>query len=241
MSRFTSRAQRGAPRYRRAEPRLRREELIEATLTCLRKFGHDGASARRIGAAAGVSPGLIHHHFPSIATLIAAAYEQLAMQLLESIRRYALDHECTPLERLRRFFQASFAPHMLDPALFKAWLVFWSQISHDPQMRAVHERTWGAYRATLETMLAELRRTAAAPAFDVRLAALALSALLDGLWVESSLNPRGVAPAEAVSLCEDWTRALCAGALPGLRAPGRRGPAQSTPRSRVRRPRSART
>ena len=67
------------PKFRRAPPRLRREALIEATLACLRQFGHDGLSVRRIGAEAGVSPGLINHHFPSLSALVAASYETLAI------------------------------------------------------------------------------------------------------------------------------------------------------------------
>ena len=46
---------------------------------------------------------------------------------------------------------------------------------------------------------------------------IGLAALLDGLWIEASLNPRTFKPATAVALCEDWTNALCAGAFPALR------------------------
>ena len=71
------------PKFRRAPPTVRREALVEATLACLRKWGHEGLSVRRIGAAAGVSPGLITHHFPSVSALIAASYETLSMSLLQ--------------------------------------------------------------------------------------------------------------------------------------------------------------
>jgi DNA-binding transcriptional regulator YbjK len=37
---------RHVPKFRRATPELRREALIEATLRCLKKFGHDGISRR---------------------------------------------------------------------------------------------------------------------------------------------------------------------------------------------------
>ncbi|MGH8303923.1 MAG: TetR/AcrR family transcriptional regulator, partial [Steroidobacteraceae bacterium] len=77
------------PKFRRAPPTARRESLIEATLACLRKYGHEGLSVRRIGAEAGVSPGLITHHFPSVSALIAASYETLSMSLLHSIDRHA--------------------------------------------------------------------------------------------------------------------------------------------------------
>ncbi len=210
--------ERKAPKFRRAPPSIRREALIEATLASLRKHGHQGLSVRRIGAEAGVSPGLINHHFPSVSSLLAAAYETLSMSLLESIQRRARESHASPRERLRRFYQASFAPALLDPGLFNIWLVFWSMISHHAQVRAVHDRTYAAYREALESLLGELRRGEGVPRFKPRPAAIALAALLDGLWIEASINPRTFRPAEAVALCEDWTSALCAGALPSLLA-----------------------
>jgi AcrR family transcriptional regulator len=208
------------PKFRRAPPTLRREALIEATLACLRKFGHDGLSARRIGVEAGVSPGLINHHFPSISALVAAAYETLAMSLIRSIQEHARQVDTSPRERLRRFYEASFAPALLDPGLFNIWLVFWSMISHDPRMRSVHDHTYAAYRAALESLLGELHGTDGVPRFRLRPAAIALSALLDGLWIEASISPQAFEPAEAVALCEDWTNALCAGAFPSLLVSG---------------------
>jgi AcrR family transcriptional regulator len=216
------------PKFRREPPVARREALVEATLVCLRRFGHEGMSVRQISAQAGVSAGLINHHFPSITALVAAAYDTLATSLLHSIRRQAHDLSKAPRERLRRFFEASFAPELLDPGLFSAWLVFWSMVSHDAEMRAVHDRTYGAYRATLESLLGQLRLTEGIPAFKLRPAAIGLAALLDGLWVEASLNPRTFKPATAVALCEDWTNALCAGAFPALRTtPGSKAAAPS--------------
>jgi TetR/AcrR family transcriptional regulator, transcriptional repressor of bet genes len=204
------------PKFRRAPPTVRREALIEATLACLRKHGHEGASARRIAAEAGVSPGLINHHFPSVSALVAACYETLAMSLLRSIQQHARAADATPRERLRRFFQASFAPALLEPGLFNTWLVFWSMIAHDAGVRAVQERTYGAYRAALESFLGQLRRSEGVPAFRLRAAGIALSSLLDGLWIEASMNPGTFKPAQAVALCEDWINALCAGAFPSL-------------------------
>ena len=206
------------PKFRRESPESRREELIAATLTCLKKFGHEGASVRRISAAAGVTMGLITHHFRSIDTLVAAAYEALAMDLLGSSRTIALQEEHEPLKCLHGYFAASFAPEAIDPALFRVWLVFWSLVPHSKAMRAVRDRTYAETRRTLESLLSALKQTPGVPPFKVTAAAIGLSALMDGLWLELSLDPASFKAAEAVSLCDDWVRALAAGALPGLRA-----------------------
>ena len=207
---------RHVPKFHRATPAVRREALVDATLRCLKQFGHEGVSVRRISAAAGVSIGLINHHFPSKSGLVAETYETLALSLLESIRNQAENKAVSPRDRLSNFFRAWFAPEILDPQLFNAWLVFWSMVAHSAEIRAVHFRTYGKYRSVLESMLGQLVDSGAAPAFKLRPAAIGLSALLDGLWVELSLSPTVFKPRDAIALCEDWVNALCSGAFPRL-------------------------
>jgi AcrR family transcriptional regulator len=207
---------RSIPKFHRETPAVRREALVEATLRCLKQYGHEGVSVRRISAAAGVSIGLINHHFPSKSGLVAETYETLALSLQDSIRRQAHNRAASPRARLSGFFRASFAPDILDPQLFNVWLVFWSMVAHSPEIRAVHDRTYGQYRAMLESLLGQLAQSGAAPHFKLRPAAIALAALLDGLWVELSLSPTTFKPREAIALCEDWVNALCNGAFPRL-------------------------
>ena len=196
--------------------------MIEATLQCLKKYGHDGASVRRISAAAGVSIGLINHHFPSSAGLIAETYETLARTLTEELRAQVDNTKAKPRDRLSVFFRASFAPELLDPQLFNVWVVFWSMVAHSPEIRAVHDKTYGQYRAILEKLLAQLVDSGAAPPLKLRPAAIALSAVLDGLWVELSLSADTFKPREAIAICEDWVDALCNGAFPRMHSKAKR-------------------
>lgn len=209
-------AKRTIPKFHRETPAVRREALVDATLRCLKQYGHEGVSVRRISAAAGVSIGLINHHFPSKSELVAEAYETLALSLQDSIRQQAENRNAAPRDRLSGFFRASFAPELLDPALFNVWLVFWSMVAHSPEIRAVHDRTYGKYRSVLESLLGQLSQSDSAPPFKLRQAGIGLSALLDGLWVELSLSPGTFKPREAIALCEDWVTALCGGAFPHL-------------------------
>ena len=223
---------RHVPKFHRATPAVRREALVDATLRCLKQFGHEGVSVRRISAAAGVSIGLINHHFPSKSGLIAETYETLALSLLDSIRLQAENETVSPRDRLSNFFRASFAPEILDPQLFNVWLVFWSMVAHSPEIRAVHFSTYGKYRSVLESLLGRLVESGAAPPFKLRPAAIALSALLDGFWVELSLSPTVFKPREAIALCEDWVNALCNGAFPRLMSAPWVKKAESTPKRR---------
>jgi hypothetical protein len=72
----------------------------------------------------------------------------------------------------------------------------------------------------------------AAQPFRLRPAAIALSALLDGFWVELSLSPAIFKPREAIALCEDWVNALCDGGFPRLMATPRGKKADPAPKPR---------
>jgi AcrR family transcriptional regulator len=215
---------RHVPKFRRAAPAVRREALVDATLKCLKRYGHDGVSVRRIRAAAGVSIGLINHHFPSKSGLIAETYLTLALSLQESVRAQTEDRSVAPRGRLSLFFRASFAPELLDPQLFNVWVVFWSMVAHSPEIRTVHDQTYGKYRQVLEELLEQLSESGEAPKLKLRQAAIALCALLDGLWVELSLSSASFKPSEAIAICEDWVNALCQGAFPRLHATGAKRP-----------------
>jgi len=95
-------------------------------------------------------------------------------------------------------------------------VVFWSILENSAPMMDVHDRTYGEYRALLATLIAEAGMAIRAPEIDTRLAAIALTAMLDGLWLEWCINPTTFSPEEAIVLCENWIDALFAGLMPGL-------------------------
>jgi hypothetical protein len=76
----------------------------------------------------------------------------------------------------------------------------------------VHDETYGGYVELLRGMLADLASEPGNGGFDLRLAAIGLTALLDGLWLEWCLDPANFRPAEAVALCEAWVERLCGAA-----------------------------
>ncbi|AZP72155.1 TetR family transcriptional regulator [Pseudomonas poae] len=89
------------PKLRRAGPDERRDLLVAATLTCLARDGHAGISVRRIAAEAGVSVGLLNHHFGSIDALIAETYHKLANELTSALWEQVEHAEAPPRAWMR--------------------------------------------------------------------------------------------------------------------------------------------
>lgn len=201
-----------ARKYRREQPDTRRDSLVEATLRSLAAHGHAGASVRRIAAEAGVSVGLINHHYASIDELIAAAYERVALGIVRQLLEVTEAAPPSPRQRLSAFFRASCSPAIIDPDLLGVWVVFWSMIKHSPVMQRTQQHTFAEYRAILERLLTDYAAEVGGNDTDMRLAAIGLSALLDGIWLELCLNPSGFTPEEGIRLCEAWIDGIAAGA-----------------------------
>ncbi len=204
-------AARPEARFSRMEPVQRRALLVEATFRCLQKHGFEGTSIRRICAEAGVSVGLINHHYRSKDDLVAETYIWLTDRITGQLR-HAIDTAPNDgRSRLSAFIRASFADDIFDAGLLDAYLAFWGAVkSAEPMVRA-HDASYGGYRATLAQALMQLAAEQGWEQFDGDLAAIALVAMQDGLWLEYSLNPATFSREQGVLVCEAWVDGLIGG------------------------------
>jgi TetR/AcrR family transcriptional repressor of bet genes len=197
-----------APRFARQLPDARRQALIDATIECLKQHGHEGLSVRKISAQAGVSIGLINHHFPNKDELVAQAYRHFNSTLVAGLKKAIDKAPPNPRDRLSAFITASFSPPNLDQDVLNAWVVFWSMYRHSKEIQRVHGETYQAYLELIHSMLTDLEREAGRLSLPLRLATIGLTALLDGLWLEWCLDPDTFKPEEAVILCDGWVARL---------------------------------
>ncbi len=196
------------PRFERKLPDQRRKALIEATIECLKRYGHDGLSIRRISAQAKVSIGLINHHFPTKDALVAETYRYFNNELVSGLKQAVSATAGSPREQLSAFFRASFSPPNLDSDVLAVWVVFWGLYRHSKDIQRVQSETYHGYVDLLRGMIADLERESGPLRFNLRLAAIGLTALIDGLWLEWCLDPDSFEPEEAIQLCEAWVDRL---------------------------------
>lgn len=178
-------------------------KLIKAALGCVMDEGMEGATARKIALRAGVAVGLINYHFPSIKDLMAAAYTQLAFDMLEPAISKSEGEGENAREQLSIFIEETFSAPVLRKEVLRAWVAFWSMIDVSPQIRNAHDQTNSAFRDYVEMLFVELTeqgRVTPTP----RLAAIGLTAIVDGLWLEYCLAPDSFTRKEAIRLCEQW-------------------------------------
>jgi AcrR family transcriptional regulator len=193
----------GKAAYNRSQPDARRQSLIEATARVLARDGAVGASVRTIAVEAGVSPGLVNHYFVGIDALIAATYamvgEQVTRALQDAVARAGRD----PRAQLTAYVTASFASPIADRALLATWIAFWS-LTGKPEIARMHSEIYAAYRADLESLLADCGMEPG----KRRLAAIAITALVDGLWLELCLSSDIFTADDARAMAESQIAAL---------------------------------
>lgn len=199
-------------RFHREAPEDRRRQLGEAALRCIRRHGNAGVSVRQIAAEAGVTQGLITHHFGEINELVAYAFDIMSDGLLKEIMKAVDAAEPTPRARLDAFITASFSSILMDRDVLGVWVVFWGLILHSPRMSASQKHEYADYVSTVEEMISSLAASENFTVADVNLTAKAFSALMDGLWMAWCLNPDAFSPEDGIDMCRRWIEGLRRGA-----------------------------
>lgn len=159
---------------------------------------------RAIALEAGVSPGLVGHHFGGVDALIAATYAQVEAEVSAALEAAVAAAGPDPRARLDAYVSASLLPPIADSALLATWIAFWSLVRARPEIAQLHDEQYGTFRAKLEALLAEV----GLPAPAQRRTAIAITALVDGLWLELCLSPQTFAEGEAAAIVREGVGAL---------------------------------
>ena len=182
-----------APRPRRLSAKLRAEELVQAGLRCLARGGITAFTIDQICAEAKASRGLISHHFGGKDGLLAAVYAEVYRRTLTEL---AMDSDDPA-----RLIDAAFGDASADN--LRIWLALWGEVPRNPVLQGAHHQHYALYRDNLTAAIAHNH-----PKADASSIAVALIALIDGLWLEVALAPDHLTPDMARAQAHRVLRAL---------------------------------
>ena len=167
---------------------VRRQALINATLDAVADLGLPGANVREVAARASVTPGLIRHYFLSKDRLVEAAYTAFITEMIAEVRRQVGGGD--PTERLERLVRASCSEPLASSRHIAIWAAFVGAAHADAALARVHRDGYRSFRLLLEEIIADLwtERGADAGATRIRQQAIAVNAVIDGIWLEVSLD-----------------------------------------------------
>lgn len=183
-------------RFTRLSSEDRRAQLMDVALAGLAKGGIQEFTVDRICAAAGVSRGLILHHFGSMAGLLAAVYARLYRDTTPDLS------PLPPETRIDALIEGSFAPKAFNRETLNAWVALWGQIANTPALREEHRRQYQAYLAQVTEAIGAL-----GPDVDAPPLAKSLICLIDGLCLQHCLDPEAMPAETAKEACRTFLAA----------------------------------
>ena len=140
-------------------------------------YGLRGTTLEKVGEIAGVSKGVVLHHFKDKSSLLEAVIRRtngmLSTSLVELYR-----HADTPYERLWAVIIANFHESIFNQAVCQAWVSLMAEVPHNRECQRVqianYARVSSNFAHELKTFL---------PRTEAKIIARRLNLLIDGIWV----------------------------------------------------------
>ncbi len=169
-------------------PKIRKPQLIEATMSVINDVGIHNASVATIGRYAGVSPAIINHYFGGKSGLLEATMRHVLKKLSNAINDRLMKINGDDIaDRMMAIVEGNFDPEQLDPRYTKTWLTFWCQAMHKPELFRLQQinnkRLLSYLRYELKKLVSHEKAT---------FISQGVASLIDGIWLRGALSPTGI-------------------------------------------------
>ncbi|MEW6631622.1 MAG: TetR family transcriptional regulator C-terminal domain-containing protein [Pseudomonadota bacterium] len=186
----------------------RRQSLTQAAITVIARKGLPGVTLADVAREAGCGYGLVSFHFETKDRLLLAALDALVEEYRVAWHARS-DAHADAAAKLKALIDLDLGSGVTDDRHIAVWTAFWAETSRNADYKARFSELNRAYMARLEPLIAAIA-VEETPPTDYRLIAGGLSAMFDGLWVESQIGDmRGERDwARARSICRAYLRAF---------------------------------
>jgi TetR/AcrR family transcriptional repressor of bet genes len=178
------------PRTSRAEAKAeRRQQLIEATIDCIGRFGLSGTTMAKVTELAGVSVGLANFHFDSKERLFEAVLQHLADEQRALWQSRVQGPDRTSADLLKAIVESRFHPTICARRKLAVWFAFYGDAgARDIYRRAVGDMDDERLDASA-ALIGEMAAEAGYSGIDPVEIVLTTEAMWDGLWLNMLLYP----------------------------------------------------
>ena len=181
---------------RKAAKETRRQQLIEATIDSLAKRGYAETTMADISDGAGLSRGIVNFHFESKEKLLIATLQALSDEYSAHWRAALQKAGDGPAGQLFALVSCDFDRTICNKRKLAAWCAFWGEAKSRPTYQALCGSRDEAYQQLFEEICGALI-IEADYRYDRDSAALALLAMLEGLWHRLMMGGDGLSAEKA--------------------------------------------
>ena len=172
---------------------IRRAELSVAAFEAVIEYGLRRTTLDKVGNKAGLSKGVVLHHFKDKSALLAAVFRRSNSLLSESVielYKYAEN----PYERLWAIIVANFFGSIFNHKVCQAWVSLISEVPHNHECQRIQIACNNRIGSNLRHELKHLLEPE-----EAKSASKQLGILIDGLWMRGGLSVEPVESSAAIS------------------------------------------
>ena len=171
-----------------------REHILDMAEREFHRRGVSRTSLEQVARAAGVTRGAVYWHFRNKADLFNAMLSRVTLPLDCEILRMGEASADDPIERIRVGYLAALRTTVTDPRMRRVFEIALFKVEHgDPALRGVRKRRLEGQRERIASVEQGMRRAARLGTWKstlpVRVAALGLVSLVEGLFTNWMLDP----------------------------------------------------
>jgi AcrR family transcriptional regulator len=186
----------------------RRAELCGAVWRLASRDGLEAVTVRNVAEEAGWSTGAVVHYFSDKEDLLLSAFETVADRVRRRVDE-AKQETSDPLELARAWLVEGLPLDSERKADVRVWFALLGLALTRPALARAQRLTYRAWRRRVAELLQDAQRQGSVRAdVDPVGAAAALVALVDGLAIQATFEPRALSPWRAEELVDAHLDAL---------------------------------
>lgn len=174
---------------RTASRETRRRQLIDATVSTIRKHGITGTTLTAVTKEAGLSLGLVNFHFKSKDALLSETLRYLAEEHRTLWMSTMTRPELGPADKLRALIDAQFHPRICNRKKLPVWFAFFGEATHRKSYRALISEIDMERQEACTEFCHAIIRDGDYPGLSGESVTLTLEGLFDGLWLNILMYP----------------------------------------------------
>lgn len=176
------------PRRRGEAKAFFRAKLIEAAIEAIARHGFSGVSVSRLTEYSGLARGMVNLHFDRKDRLLHEVLKHLADSYRASWQAALARVGDDPAAKLWALIEHDVVREGHDDRALIAWLAFRQEAITNPSYRPLCDTREAAFFGTVKSLCATLIKEGGYP-IKAEVAALGITFLLEGLWLDWALDP----------------------------------------------------
>lgn len=186
---------------RTASKDARRQQLIQATIQSIAKYGLSDTTVATVAKEAKLSQGIVNLHFQSKQGLLIETLKAVADEYKDAWEKALANAGPSNAEQLQALVNVDFCHAVCDRTKIAVWFAYWSETKSRPTYRKLCAERDRGYDRKMNELLKALIAEGNYPSMDADTLTVGLSAMSAGLWLDLLVDPRGMTRERARKSC----------------------------------------